>query len=128
MHKKRLAPGAAIITTKKAPITKTLKKQSQLKKKFRRDTSSSSEVSELPVYKDSDDEKEFCEELRNESKEIYSAGENRIIDVNKWVLVQYAAKKSVKHYVGKVIENTNADDWPIRFLRFRKNKFIWPAV
>jgi hypothetical protein len=42
--------------------------------------------------------------------------------------VQYATKKTLKHYVGRVIEKHYSDAWLIRFVRYRNKKFIWPNV
>lgn len=127
--KKRLAPGAAVITANRIPsasLTETQRKQSQ-QKVIRRDSTSSDTDSEVPTYQDSDDPEEFLDELRN-SVENDFVDDHGTIEVNRWVLVQYATKKTTKYYVGKVIEKNGADEWQIKFARFRKNKFIWPNV
>ncbi|KAK9719051.1 Plasma-membrane choline transporter [Popillia japonica] len=127
--KKRLAPGAAVITANRIPsasLTETQRKQSQ-QKVIRRDSTSSDTDSEVPTYQDSDDPEEFLDELRN-SVENDFVDDHGTIEVNRWVLVQYATKKTTKYYVGKVIEKNGADEWQIKFARFRTNKFIWPNV
>lgn len=48
--------------------------------------------------------------------------------IDKWVLVQFKGKKSIKQYVGKVVSNTNGVP-TVKFLgRIKKSStFVWPV-
>lgn len=131
-----MAPGAEVITAPKNPDAepdaeipnqkKNQKKRSQKALINVSDESSESNDESIP-YQDSDNDEEFLQEMQNLQENLQSK-ESETIEVDKWVLVQYATKKSLKHFVGKVIGKGECDDWLIRFLRFKKSKFIWPNV
>jgi hypothetical protein len=118
-----------LITAKRIPpvgMTESQKVQTQ-HKVLRRVSCSSTADSELSLHNESDDDEEFLNELEN-SGENDLEDDNRMIEVDKWVQVQYATKKTLKHYVGRVIEKHYSDAWLIRFVRYRNKKFIWPNV
>lgn len=41
---------------------------------------------------------------------------NQTIEVNKWVLVAYATKKTVKHFIGQILK-ANGDEFEVKFLK-----------
>lgn len=83
-----------------------------------RKTTSESTDSDIPVdYVESEDD--FDPEQADEAEE------DCILEVEEWVLVQYATKKSIRHYVGQITGKED-DDWITKFTRRHKKAFIWP--
>lgn len=70
-------------------------------------------------------EKETAEELEDESMFSDLPIE---IQTDKWVLVQFKEKKSIKQYIGKVVSTKNGVP-TVKFLRRikRSSTFVWPA-
>lgn len=52
------------------------------------------------------------------------------LHANSWVIVQYQTKKTVKHFIGKVLTvNKEEDEMCVNFLKLCKSgKFVWPEV
>lgn len=126
ISKRKVAPGAQVITAPKNQEAEIPKNQKKARQKAILNVSDSSSESndELIPYQDSDNDEEFLQEMHN----LEETNECQTIEIGKWVLVQYATKKSLKHFVGKVIQKGDCDEWLIRFLRFKKSKFVWPNV
>ncbi|KAI4469894.1 syntrophin [Holotrichia oblita] len=120
--KRKLAPGAEVITSNKAVVAPKKKRSEVIE-----DTSSGSELDDNEViYNESDNEEEYLRDL-NDSVES-DLEHSQSIDVDKWVLVEYSMKKSTRHFVGKVLRSEGSDNWVVKFLRFKKKQFFWPAV
>jgi hypothetical protein len=92
------------------------------------------EIEDLPEETDSDEEYEEDENsVQNQGQNINDNLEvqvNQIIEVNKWVLVAYATKKTVKHFVGQILK-ANGDEFEVKFLKLfnavkSQYTFIWP--
>jgi hypothetical protein len=49
------------------------------------------------------------------------------VGVGNWILVKYATKKILKHFIGKILEKTE-DGWLVKFTKFTKNKCMWPQI
>lgn len=120
--------GSEVLTSKE--VLQRLQEKSDLKKKKptkNKETVqaiSSDEECESPEYMESDDDNclEFLEE--ESDSEI-----NSVVEINSWVLVQYASKKFVKHYVGQVMDKDKDEDvWHVKFLKWKKDLFIWPVI
>lgn len=42
------------------------------------------------------------------------------IVIRRWVIVEYASKKTIKHYVDQV-KSKEEEGWPVTFLKYRKS-------
>lgn len=68
------------------------------------------------------------EELVEAEKEMeVEEYESDSIKVGAWVIATYKTKKSVKHFVGKVLEEDDTSA-RVKFLRKKKDFFIWPEA
>jgi hypothetical protein len=91
------------------------------------------EIEDLPEETDSDEEYEEDENsVQNQGQNIHDnleAQVNQTIEVNKWVLVAYATKKTVKHFVGQILKakggNTRAN---MSFIHVRAYIFVKISV
>lgn len=120
--RKRIAPGSEIITSKQAQekIQEVKKKTCKKVAKKKKDTPETSDSEDVVDYVESADD------MDPENFSDTSAGDQDCtLEVNKWVLVQYATKKTIRHYVGQIIEKME-EEWKIKFARFSKGMFIWP--
>lgn len=139
--KRRIASGAEIITT--SEVLKRLQEK-DLKKKLKKkkvpeivetEVTSSEEEPEEVIFEDSDNDVE--EELREEedlNNYMFQMNKARTNpDVNDWVLIVCATKKTRKHYIGQVISmNKKNDEVEIKFTRKVRSldpsalsSFIW---
>lgn len=50
------------------------------------------------------------------------------IEKESWILVAYATKKTLKHFVGQVKEMYPDDNLKVQFVRKKGDLFIWPTV
>ena len=48
--------------------------------------------------------------------------------MNDYVLVQFQGKKTTKHFVGVIIEETNDSEFSVSFLHYKNGKFITPEA
>ena len=50
--------------------------------------------------------------------------------VGDFVLVRFATKRLVRHYVGQIIEQIDGDEYSVKYMRcqsVQKGKFVWPG-
>lgn len=109
------------------------KKAPTIKKKIY-DSESEPEIQENIVDdEESDDVSEFDQEKSD--TEFFESMEpiidpdtgRRNLTQGDFVLVRFATKKVLKHYVGKILEVID-DCYEINFLRYKKGKFIYPQA
>jgi hypothetical protein len=132
VKRRKVAKGAEVITADEvlerlngeqlekqtSPLKKKKKpSKKQKRRKRQRKNSSSSESSnseEELVYINSEDDldPEVFEDDDIDCEMFEESNEQ--IGVGQWALVQYCTKKSVKHFVGQIIENTN-EGWLLKF-------------
>lgn len=148
--KKRVAQGAEVITNLEvlermaAKKIKPLEPPKKLKRKRTKsskakddESSEESDFSEI-MNVESDSENETLEDLRKryELEEMEISNEKDLnvrqnIKVGTWVLVEFATKKTKKHFVGQIVEIT-VEDLKIKFTRKKedtlKSIFYWPEV
>jgi hypothetical protein len=144
--KKRVATGSEVLTSqqvlqrlreneeaaklkcKKKPNPKKSSKPKapkQPRKTIPNLSSSDEESGKSPDFQESDEDEIFLNELRNSGPDEDPAILSPDIEINSWVLVKYSTKKSVYHYVGQITGKID-DGWSVKFLKYTKNKFIWP--
>lgn len=143
VKRRKVAKGAEVITADEvlerlngeqlekqtSPLKKKKKpSKKQKRRKRQRKNSSSSESSnseEELVYINSEDDldPEVFEDDDIDCEMFEESNEQ--IGVGQWALVQYCTKKSVKHFVGQIIENTN-EGWLLKFTKYRDKYFFWP--
>jgi hypothetical protein len=144
--KKRVATGSKVLTSqqvlqrlreneeaaklkcKKKPNPKKSSKPKapkQPRKTIPNLSSSDEESGKSPDFQESDEDEIFLNELRNSGPDEDPAILSPNIEINSWVLVKYSTKKSVYHYVGQITGKID-DGWSVKFLKYTKNKFIWP--
>ena len=51
---------------------------------------------------------------------------NNKFNIGNWVLVPFAGKKSIKHFAGQII-GTEESFARVKFLKWKKDHFIWPS-
>lgn len=130
--------------------TNKLKKKTQKKKKILSSESSFTSGSEISIADTEDSEFETIEDIitnqQEEQENIepsipygisdieYYTEDDKKLKVDSWILAKFTTKKSVKHFVGKVI--SMKDDLPeVRFVRKKKESkfdrglvFSYPRV
>lgn len=142
LKRKRIATGAEVITSQEALTRlakekeekergknrnrknnpKSSKKTKRAKRKCSSSSSSSEEEMDEPVFMDSD------ADMDPEVFEDDEIGEQESeIAIGRWVIVKYASKKSIKHFVGQ-IGNKNEEGWLVNFLKYTHNTFTWPEI
>lgn len=86
----------------------------------------SDEEGETVDYEDTRDE---TEELEGEDKyEEQQTNEHKSVNASDFVVVKFATKKTVKHFIGLVLEE-NPDGYQIKFLRKKRGTlFVFPDV
>lgn len=104
-----------VITAPKQDVVNDVTDTANSKTRVRKASSTSSQSGHLS-FQESDN----SEELLLESENIETYEEPQILEINKWVFVQFATKKIVKHFVGKIIEKLDSDEWLIKFLTSKK--------
>lgn len=151
-RKRKVASGAEVITS--AEFLEVLKNKDK-KRKHKNDnekpvrsvkgkkrkvdldsdsTDSGESVTEIQ-YAESDQserfEEEEIEELLYEEDINDEEDQNKVsanLDINKWVVVKYSLKKSLRYYVGLVQKKVNDSLWEVKFVRRRESMFVWPEV
>lgn len=97
-------------------IKRNLNKASK-QKKMQDETSDEDEV----------DDKELCQESGESDLDFDVEDEDSEIKLGDFVLVKFATKKTIKHFVGRVEKILSADEYSVNFLRKGKNdKFTFP--
>lgn len=77
--------------------------------------------SDLETYEGINSLEELVEAERAEQME-------KSIEKESWILVAYATKKTLKHFVGQVKEMYPDDNLKVQFVRKKGDLFIWPTV
>lgn len=136
LKRRRVAAGAEIITSEevisrlKEPCAGPFKAKPKNKRKPK-DIISSSEDEDDPPAIESNSDLDLDEFEPEENCPNMEITDNPKVDIGQWVLVKYAGKKTIKHYVGKVQEKTNDFDapWTVTFLKHSgKSKFSFPSM
>lgn len=109
---------------------RTLGKDTQNNKKKSKHRDSTDSESEAEIrYADSDEsvgleqEEDFSDDQEEDENKI-----SETLDIDKWVIVKYTLKKSLRYYVGLVQKKLTNDHWEVKFVRRREKAFIWPDV
>lgn len=98
--------------------------------KSKQDDLSTSSSDELPSLQDSDgdDEPQFWQQIEQDDAEVNDPVlDNFAISQGRWVIVKYSTKKTVKHFIGQVLEKEE-DGWVVKFTKKKNNTFLWPVV
>lgn len=105
-------------------------KQKRLPKSKRNIDVSSSSSEESPSFQESedDDEEQFWEQIEQEDKENNDPVINDFtVSQGRWIIAQYSTKKTIKHFIGQVLDKT-VDGWVVKFTRNKNNVFFWPTI
>lgn len=116
-------------TTKKESVTRQVftqqtKNKNEGKKNKKKTVSSSDSESNESIILESD-------EVSDDFSDVdYSLTDNDELDKNDYVLVKFASKTTIVHYVGIVTEVLNLNEFEIKFLRRKQPgyKFYLPNV
>lgn len=109
---------------------KTAKKNTKRKVKNIEDVDSSSNESIPDILHDDDDKYDGIETLQDLAEaEKSDEEEDDISDpqIDSWVIVTYSTKKSLRRYVGKVL-NIKEESAEVKFVKKYKSYFVWPDI
>ena len=101
------------------------------KKKKKRDSSSSD--SDISIHLESEEECNL-ECLTREADEHntnnnYFSGDNTVLNVGDYVIVKFATKSNIYHYVGKIVnKDETLEETEVKFFRKKGNGFCEPDV
>lgn len=134
LKRRKVAVGAEIITSEevisrlKEPCIGPSNEKPKNKRK-QKDIISSSEDEDGPPTIESNSDIDLNEFEPEENCLNMETSDNPKVDIGQWVLVKYAGKKIIKHYVRKVQKKSNDFDapWKVPFLKHTgKSKFTFP--
>lgn len=123
IKKKRVAAGTAVITQSGA--NENVPKNKKTEKKYKKSVPISSSESESSTdFQEPSEDDNFIGNIETaENENIFTD-----VEVGSYALIRFSTKKTVKYYIGKIVDQ-NDDGFEVKFLRKTKaNKFCWPHV
>lgn len=116
-HRKKIARGADVVglTTKPTQMGKSSRVVPS-------DSDSSDNEDEVS-YKESDQ----SYTLESETDDELVIGKANL-EIGTWVLVAYATKKTVRHFIGEITSRLNEREFEVKYTRKHRDKFIWPEA
>jgi hypothetical protein len=128
-RRKRVCAGAEVIT--QIQVVERIKKKNEMCKISNRKKQSKREkiLDSGDEDVNEEEEEEVGEEVGQKVRE--EVGQDDEVNINKWVLVEYYTKKTIRHFVGQVIGSSD-EGWDVKYVKKSSSddyniKFVWPV-
>lgn len=139
LRRKRLAPGAEIITCRQDQISNQANVSEYMSDRqddvITEPNKKKKSKSVCTVYSDTSNSETDIQYSDTDDDYLSSPDEDEIPDLifgnmkkGQWVLVKYCTKKTVKHFVGQIIRVENGEDITVKFVKKYKSKYVWPEL